>query len=172
LILVSILCRHSSSVIAPEELNHGLNLMDKSLSPDLMFMKESVADGHAHKFSRSNSFMDDCLDSKVFSKSLVTITSTKEGSSGQCSPSNCMTRSASDRVYTQQNSDMMLFDNVQSEDFNKLPGSSEANSARRSFEAFVGTLTRTKESIGRASLALECAKHAIAGEVGPSNSSL
>jgi hypothetical protein len=159
LTIVSILCRqwHSSSAIAPEELNHSLNLTDKSLSPELMFMKEPIADGHARVFSRSNSFMDDCLDSKVFSMSLVNIPS----------------RSASDKVYTQQNSDMMLFDNMQPEDFNKLPDSSEASSARRAFEAFVGTLTRTKESIGRATrLALECAKHAIAGEVRPSDSSL
>jgi hypothetical protein len=171
LTIVSILCRHGSSVIAPEELNHSLNLTDKSLSSDLMFMKEPVADGYARVFSCSNSLMDDCLDSKVFSKSLVNIPSTKEGSSGQCSPSNRMRRSASDKVYTQQNSDMMLFDNMQPEDFNKLPDSSEASSARRAFEAFVGTLTRTKESIGRATrLALECAKHAIAGEVRPSNS--
>jgi hypothetical protein len=51
---------------------------------------------------------------------------------------------------------------------NKLAGRHEANSSRRAFEAFVGTLTRTKESISRATrLALDCAKHGIAGEVRP-----
>jgi hypothetical protein len=49
-----------------------------------------------------------------------------------------------------------------------LAGCSESHSSRRAFEACVGTLTRTKESISRATrLALDCAKHGIAGEVRP-----
>jgi hypothetical protein len=49
-----------------------------------------------------------------------------------------------------------------------IAGSSEASAARKAFEAFVGTLTRTKENIARATrLAIECAKHGIAREVRP-----
>ncbi|OVA20067.1 PWWP domain [Macleaya cordata] len=44
--------------------------------------------------------------------------------------------------------------------------SAEANAARKSFEVLLGTLSRTKESIGRATrLAIDCAKYGIAGEV-------
>ncbi|KAJ3683845.1 hypothetical protein LUZ60_014072 [Juncus effusus] len=44
--------------------------------------------------------------------------------------------------------------------------SSVAHAARKAFEAFILTLTRTKESIGRATrLAMECAKYGNAGEV-------
>lgn len=43
----------------------------------------------------------------------------------------------------------------------------EANSVRKSFECMLGTLSRAKESIGRATrLAIDCAKHGIAAEVG------
>ena len=160
-------CRHSSS-IAPGDPDHGLNLKDKSISPDSMPTKELVADGHACGFSQSNSFTHSSLDSKFVSKPLLNIPSLKEGSSDQCSPSNHTIRSASDRVHTEEDIGMIPFDNLQPKGLNKLAGHHEANSARRAFEAFVGTLTRTKESISRATrLALDCAKHGIAGEVRP-----
>jgi len=42
----------------------------------------------------------------------------------------------------------------------------EANVARRSFEALLSTLFRTKDSIGRATrVAIDCAKYGIAREV-------
>ncbi|KAG2638760.1 protein HUA2-LIKE 3-like isoform X5 [Panicum virgatum] len=156
---------HSSS-IAPGDPDHGLNLKDKSISPDSMPTKELVADGHACGFSQSNSFTHSSLDSKFVSEPLLNIPSLKEGSSDQCSPSNHTIRSASDRVHTEEDIGMIPFDNLQPKGLNKLAGHHEANSARRAFEAFVGTLTRTKESISRATrLALDCAKHGIAGEV-------
>ncbi|PIA26492.1 hypothetical protein AQUCO_09200002v1 [Aquilegia coerulea] len=44
--------------------------------------------------------------------------------------------------------------------------SSDARAVRKSFESVLGTLSRTKESIGRATrLAIDCAKYGIAGEV-------
>ena len=160
-------CRHSSS-IAPGDPDHGLNLKDKSISPDSMPTKELVADGHACGFSQSNSFTHSSLDSKFVSEPLLNIPSLKEGSSDQCSPSNHTIRSASDRVHTEEDIGMIPFDIHQPKGLNKLAGHHEANSARRAFEAFVGTLTRTKESISRAThLALDCAKHGIAGEVRP-----
>ncbi|CAN6185412.1 unnamed protein product, partial [Urochloa humidicola] len=153
---------HNSSAIAPGGLDHGLNPKDKSLSPDSMPTKELVAGGHPRGFSQSNPFMNSSLDSKFISEPLVS--SLKEGSSDRCSPSNQTIGSASDRVHTEEDSGTIPFDNLEPEGLNKLAG--EANSSRRAFEAFVGTLTRTKESISRATrLALDCAKHGIAGEV-------
>ncbi|KAF5187754.1 Enhancer of ag-4 protein [Thalictrum thalictroides] len=44
--------------------------------------------------------------------------------------------------------------------------SSDAHAVRKSFESVLGNLSRTKESIGRATrLAIDCAKYGIAGEV-------
>lgn len=130
--------------------------------------EDLVADGSAHIFSQTNSFIHRSLDSKFASGPLVNIPSLKEGSSSWRSPSNNSIRSASDRVHTEQDSGEIPFDNLQPKGLTKLAGHSEAHSSRRAFEACVGTLTRTKESISRATrLALDCAKHGIAGEVGP-----
>lgn len=130
------------------------------MSPDSVPTKELVADGHAPGFSRSNSFMHCSLNSKFLSEPLENLPSLKEGSSDRCSP-------ASDRIHTEQDSgDIPFYDRPNG--LNKLAGRNEANSSRRAFEVFVGTLTRTKESISRATrLALDCAKHGIAGEVRP-----
>ncbi|KAK1318759.1 HUA2-like protein 2 [Acorus calamus] len=56
------------------------------------------------------------------------------------------------------------FDSRQNLD--KFASRDEANVARKSFEAMLCVLSRTKESIGRATrLAIDCAKYGIAGEV-------
>lgn len=48
-----------------------------------------------------------------------------------------------------------------------LSGGTEAAVARDAFEGMIETLSRTKESIGRATrLAIDCAKYGIASEVG------
>lgn len=48
-----------------------------------------------------------------------------------------------------------------------LSGGTEAAVARDAFEGMIETLSRTKESIGRATrLAIDCAKYSIANEVG------
>ena len=48
-----------------------------------------------------------------------------------------------------------------------LSGGTEAAVARDAFEGMIETLSRTKESIGRATrLAIDCAKYGIANEVG------
>ncbi|KAJ1292197.1 hypothetical protein BS78_02G373400 [Paspalum vaginatum] len=157
---------HSSSVIAAEGFDHRLNIKDKSLSPDSVPTKELIADECVHIFSQSNSFLESSLDSKFVSEPLVNIPSLKEGSSSWCSPSNHMIRSASDGFHIEQDNGNTLLDNLEPKGLNKLACRNEANSSRRAFEAFVGTLTRTKESISRATrLALDCAKHGIAGEV-------
>lgn len=157
---------HGSSAMSLKESDRRMNPKDTSLSPDSMPMKELIAAAHARRLSQPTSFIDSVLDSNVISPS-ANIPSAKEGSGGRCSPSNNNTiRSASDRVHTQQNSGTILFDDMEQKSLNKLPGHDEARSARRAFENFLGTLTRTKECIARATrLALDCAKHGIAGEV-------
>lgn len=158
---------HGSSTTALKGPDHRINLnpKDMGLSPDSMPMKELIAAAHARRFSQPTSFIDSFLDSNVINEPLVNTPSVKEGSGGLCSPSN-NTRSASDRIHNQQNSGKILFDNMQQKSLNKLAGHDEARSARRAFETFLGTLTRTKECIARATrLALDCAKHGIAGEV-------
>ncbi|MQL89869.1 hypothetical protein Taro_022453 [Colocasia esculenta] len=49
---------------------------------------------------------------------------------------------------------------------NKTMGHAEVTAARKSFEILLSSLSRTKESIGRATrVAIDCAKYGIAGEV-------
>lgn len=157
---------HGSSATAVREPDHKINMKDIGLSPDPMPMKGLIAAAHAQKFSQPTSLIDSFLDSNVISEPSANIPSVKEGSGGRCSPSNNIIRSASDRSHTQQTSGKILSDNIQQKSLNKPAGHDEARSARRAFENFLGTLTRTKECIARATrLALDCAKHGIAGEV-------
>ncbi|KAK8445873.1 hypothetical protein SEVIR_9G401400v4 [Setaria viridis] len=148
---------HTFSSLALKELNHT-NLKDKNTSPDSMPMKELIAVAQARRFSRSTSFPDNFLNAKYIPETSVN-TPPKEGSQGQLSPSNWIIRStsANDNVHSRS-----PFDCIQQK---KLAGHDEANAARRSFKDFLGTMTRTKESIARATrLAIECAKFGIAGE--------
>ncbi|XP_044964589.1 protein HUA2-LIKE 3-like [Hordeum vulgare subsp. vulgare] len=155
-----------SLATALREPDHKINMKDIGLSPDPMHMKGLIAAAHAQKFSQPTSFIDSFLDSNVISEPSVNIPSVKEGSGGRCSPSHNIIRSASDRIHTLQTSGKILSDNIQQKSLNKPAGHDEGRSARRAFENFLGTLTRTKESIARATrLALDCAKHGIAGEV-------
>jgi hypothetical protein len=151
-------CRHTFSALALKELNHR-NLKDWSLSPDSMPMKELIAVAQARRFSRSTSFPDNFLNAKYIPETSIN-TPPKEGSHKQLPPSNQIVRSTSlnDNIISRS-----PFDSIQQK---KSVGHDEANAARRSFEDFLGTLTRTKESIARATrLAIECAKFGIAGEV-------
>ncbi|XP_062211329.1 protein HUA2-LIKE 2-like isoform X2 [Phragmites australis] len=148
---------HTFSALALKELNHR-NLKDKSTSPDSMPMKELIAVAQARRFSRSTSFADNFLNAKYIPETLVN-TPPKEGSQRQLSPSNRIIRSTSTYDNFQSRSP---FDSIQHK---KLAGHDEANAARRAFKDFLGTLTRTKESIARATrLAIDCAKFGIAGE--------
>ncbi|CAM0152779.1 unnamed protein product [Urochloa decumbens] len=146
-----------SSSLALKELNHR-NLKDKSTSPDSMPMKELIAVAQARRFSRSTSFPDNFLNAKYIPETSVS-TPPKEGSQRQLSPSNQITRStsANDNAHSRS-----PFDSIQQK---KLAGHDEANASRRSFKDYLSTMTRTKESIARATrLAIECAKFGIAGE--------
>jgi hypothetical protein len=151
---------HTFSALALKELNHR-NLKDKCTSPDSMPMKELIAVAQARRFSRSTSFPDNILNGKYIPKTLVS-TPLKEGSQRQLSPSNRIIRSTStnDSVHSRS-----PFDSQQQKGVKQLAGHDEANAARKAFGAFLGTLTRTKENIARATrLAIDCAKHGIAGD--------
>ncbi|PNT77385.1 hypothetical protein BRADI_1g61937v3 [Brachypodium distachyon] len=150
---------HISSALALKELNHR-NLKDRRTSPDSMPMKELIAVAQARRFSRSTSFSDNFLNAKYFAKGLVS-TPLKDGQ-GHLSPPNQIIRSTStdDSVHSSH-----PFDSMQMKDMKKIAGNSEASAARIAFGAFLGTLTRTKENIARATrIAIECAKHGIARE--------
>jgi hypothetical protein len=121
-------------------------------------MKELIAVAQARRFSRSTSFSDNLLIGKYTAKTSVS-TPLKEGQ-GQLSPSNRIIKhtSTNDSIHSKS-----PFESLQHNDVK-----TEANVARKAFGAFLGTLTRTKENIARATrLAIECAKHGIAGEVRP-----
>lgn len=150
--------------MALKELNHR-NLKDKSTSPDSMPMKELIAVAQARRFSRSTSFPDNFLNAKYIPETVVDTPAFKEGSQKQLSPLNRIIRSTStnDNIHSRS-----PFDSQQQKNLSKLTGHDEANAARKAFGSFLGTLTRTKENIARATrLAIECAKHGIAGEVRP-----
>ncbi|CAM0873256.1 unnamed protein product [Alopecurus aequalis] len=150
---------HTFSALALKELNHR-NLKDKCTSPDSMPMKELIAVAQARRFSRSTSFSDNFLMGKYIAKTSVS-TPLKEGQ-GHLSPSNRITRPTSTNDIIRPKSP---FDSLQQNDVKKIAVSNEANAARKAFGAFLGTLTRTKENIARATrLAIECAKYGIAAE--------
>ncbi|XP_008678678.1 uncharacterized protein [Zea mays] len=123
-----------------------------------MPMKKLIVIAQARMFSRSTSFPDNFLNAKYIPETSINIPS-KEGPHRQLSPSNRIIRSTSGNDNVNSRS---LFDNIQQ----KKLAAHGANAARRSFKDFLSTLTRTKESISRATrLAMECAKFGIAGEV-------
>lgn len=160
MILLILYCRHTFSALALKELNHK-SLKDRSSSPDSMPMKELIAVAQARRFSRSTTFPDNFLNAKYIPVISVNTTP-KEGSHRQLSLSNQIVRSTflNDNITSRS-----PFDSIPQK---KLIGYDEANAARRSFEDFLGTPTRTKESIARATrLAIECAKFGIASEVRP-----
>ncbi|KAL5217439.1 hypothetical protein ABZP36_018123 [Zizania latifolia] len=152
---------HTFSSLTLKELNHK-NLKDKSTSPDSMPMKELIAVAQARRFSRSTSFPDNFLNAKYIPETVVDTPAFKEGPQKQLSPMNriIIPTSANDTIHSRS-----PFDSQHPKTLNKLTGQDEANAARRAFGAFLGTLTRTKENIARATrLAIDCAKHGIAGE--------
>ncbi|XP_038971811.1 protein HUA2-LIKE 2-like isoform X2 [Phoenix dactylifera] len=142
---------------------------DRCTSPDLAPMKDLIAAAQAKRLlSRSTSFSDNFVDYKVEAVMSPSLAS-KEDSFGQGSPSNPMINYASaidDRLQNPRNSCRSPFGGPRQKSLSKLTDYAEAYAARKSFEALLCTLTRTKESIGRATrLAIECAKFGIAGEV-------
>ncbi|XP_072974602.1 protein HUA2-LIKE 3-like [Typha angustifolia] len=159
---------HSSPDTMLQEVKHKATLKDWCISPDSAPMKDLIAAAQARRLlSRSTSFSDNFIDPKVMPEAAVIPSPfNKEGCSGQASPSNSRTCSTVDRIRSLQICSRSPYDGLRQKGLTKLAGHAEANAARKAFEALLCTLSRTKESIGRATrLAIECAKYGIAGEV-------
>ncbi|XP_020694987.1 protein HUA2-LIKE 3 isoform X1 [Dendrobium catenatum] len=144
---------------------------DRSILSKLAPIKDLIAAAQAKRFlSRSTSMCDSVIDGKIAPDAVVSPTLiNKEDSSGRGSPSNPMfyQRPASDDGTCHlQNGSRTPLDGSSRKGFSKYMNHSEANAARRCFESLLCTLSRTKDSIGRATrLAIDCAKYGIAGEV-------
>ncbi|XP_038988769.1 protein HUA2-LIKE 2-like [Phoenix dactylifera] len=142
---------------------------DQCISPDLTPMKDLIAAALAKRLSsRSTSLSDNSVDYKVEAV-ISPFLGYKEDSFGKGSPSNPMinhTSAIDDRLQHLRNSSRSPPGGLRQKSLSKFTDYVEANAARKSFEALLCKLTRTKESIGRATrLAIECAKYGIAGEV-------
>lgn len=144
----------------------------KAILSKLAPIKDLIAAAHAKRFlSRSTSICDSVIDGKIAADAVVSPTLiNKEDSSGRGSPSNPMFyhRPASDdETCYLQNGSRTPLNGSSRKGYSKYTNHSEVNAARRLFESLLCTLSRTKESIGRATrLAIDCAKYGIAGEVG------
>ncbi|KAJ6797039.1 protein HUA2-LIKE 2 [Iris pallida] len=140
------------------------------ISSDIAPMKDLIAAAQAKRLlSRSTSFPDSFADGKVglddaVSPSVVN----KEDSSVRGSPPipRMYHRPTSDdRTHQLHNGNRSPSVGQRHKGLNKLTVHGEANVARRSFEALLCTLSRTKESIGRATrVAIDCIKYGIAAE--------
>lgn len=135
-------------------------------------MKDLIAAAQAKRLlSRSTSFPDNVATGTVFADSAISPSAANMGnSSTQGSPqrSTVYHRPATDdRTHTLQSGSRSPLASRRERGLNKVAACVEANAARRSFEALLCTLSRTKDSIGRATrVAIDCAKHGIAREVG------
>ncbi|XP_020592867.1 protein HUA2-LIKE 3-like [Phalaenopsis equestris] len=140
-------------------------------SSKLAPIKDLIAAAQAKRsLSRSTSICDSVIDGKiapdaVLSPSLIN----KDDSSGRGSPSNPVLYhrpTSDDGTCCLQNGSRTPLDGSSRKGFNKYANHFEVDSARRCFESLLCTLSRTKESIGRATrIAIDCAKYGIAGEV-------
>ncbi|KAG0481026.1 hypothetical protein HPP92_011884 [Vanilla planifolia] len=152
------------------EVKQNFTLKARSAASTLAPIKDLIAAAQAKRFlSRSTSFCDNVIDDKVAPDAVVSPSLiSKEDSSGHISPSNPVLNrrpSSDDGTCYLQNGNRTPF-GFSSVKGSKYMNHAEANAARRSFESLLCTLSRTKESIGRATrLAIDCAKCGIAGEV-------
>ncbi|KAF8394461.1 hypothetical protein HHK36_020669 [Tetracentron sinense] len=153
-----------------KEVIHKQTQKDKDALPYRMSMKVLIAAAQAKQHfnfsaSLSDNFLGDKGVSDAGSSSLTNIVDSSE----QLSPPNLLTCHLPTLDSRNNLSNGIGSPDVYShhkETFGKLSSSAGADAARNSFEAMLGTLSRTKESIGRATrLAIDCAKYGIAGEV-------
>jgi hypothetical protein len=140
--------RHVSPALMSQESILKAHPREKCISPETTPMKELIAAAQAKRLlSRCMSYSENHIDSKNLVESPI---DSRDGScAGQPSPLNPAARQTEGRVPN-----------------SGARSHAEAHAARKAFEAFLCTLTRTKDSIGRATrLGMECAKYGNAGEV-------
>jgi hypothetical protein len=144
--------RHLSPALMSQESILKAHPREKCISPETTPMKDLIAAAQARRLlSRCMSFSENHIDSKNLVESPI---DSRDGSSvGQPSPLNPVARQIDGRGPN-----------------SGARGHAESHAARKAFEAFLFTLTRTKDSIGRATrLGMECAKYGNAGEVSKLN---
>lgn len=137
-------------------------------STSVMVMAGAAADGPPN-LSHSNSVSDDHLGYKDVSSSTP---SDGVGSLARASPPNtsiCNTSTSDNDNILENNGccspDVNLHP-AKSKNTGKWSSKAEAATALASFQAVIGTLTRTKDSIGRATrIAIDCAKFGVAAKV-------
>lgn len=137
-------------------------------STSVKVMAGAAADGPPN-LSHSNSVSDDHLGYKDVSASTP---SDGVGSLARASPPNtsiCNTSTSDNDNILENNGccspDVNLHP-AKSKNTGKLSSKAEAATALQSFQAVIGTLTRTKDSIGRATrIAIDCAKFGVAAKV-------
>ncbi|URE08870.1 RPR [Musa troglodytarum] len=155
---------------AVKETQHRQTPKGRCISPDLMPMKELIAAAQAKRIlSRSTSFSHSYLDGKIVPDAIVSPSLVHKGDfSGQGFLPNSLVNNTStgdDKSNSSQNGGKIPHIGLQLKCTNRS-NHVEANAAWKTFEALLCTLTRTKESIGRATrLAIDCAKYGLAAEV-------
>ncbi|KAJ4755317.1 Tudor/PWWP/MBT domain-containing protein [Rhynchospora pubera] len=140
--------RHISPALNSHESILKAHLRERCISPESTPMKDLIAAAQAKRLlSRCMSLSENHLDSKNLVESSV---DSRDGSFVcQPSPLKPVVRQPEGRIHS-----------------SGARSHAEAHAARKAFEAFLCTLTRTKDSIGRATrLAMECSKYGNAGEV-------
>lgn len=146
-------------------------LKDRGILSKLAPIKDLIAAAQAKRvLSRSTFPFDSVRDGKVASDAVLSPKLlNKEDSAGHGSPSIPIfyQRPGSDDQHCLlENGIKTSLPESSRKMLRKYVNHSEANAARRCFESLLCTLSRTKESIGRATrLAIDCAKYGIAGEV-------
>ncbi|XP_043720956.1 protein HUA2-LIKE 3-like [Telopea speciosissima] len=177
----------AAQVVRHKQTQEGLDA-----SPCSTPMKVLIAAAQAKRhLSRSFSLSDHPLDNKVIGDAVsISSPSNRFESAEQVSPSKtssshvhalnnridiCNSAGSPDVLPHHKKTEHLLdvegkgkFESTVSrqKSFGKWSVHAEANAARKSFELMLETLSRTKESIGRATrLAIDCAKYGIAFEV-------
>ncbi|WOH07477.1 hypothetical protein DCAR_0726907 [Daucus carota subsp. sativus] len=132
-------------------------------------------EAHSQSFSHGDSFLDVSGGSPSFMFAVPpvqpssSIQADMQGSysySSSTSPASHIRKPSLDNNHDIENFDDRRIGSGHRAVGDPLSGSTEAAVARDAFEGMIETLSRTKESIGRATrLAIDCAKHGIANEV-------
>lgn len=142
---------------------------DQGASLDLTPMKNLIAAAQAKRLlARSSSFHDIGLDGKTSNNSVSPFLVHRDESSGQGTPKDSTTCriNALDGSNHLQNGRRTSNGGSHQKHFDKVPSHEDANAVLKIFEDLLSNLSRTKESIGRATrVAIDCAKYGFAGEV-------
>ena len=142
------------------------------LTPASAKVMKAAAEGQQPRLSRSSSRSDGHMGDKDLS-SIRSSSSLTDGleSLARASPPNisiCNTSTSDNDNILENNSSCSpdVVHRAKNKNMGRWSNKEEATAALASFQAVLGTLTRTKESIGRATrIAIDCAKFGISAKV-------